>query len=197
MRTEIKKLHEELGVTMVYVTHDQIEAMTLATKIIVLKDGKTQQIGSPAEIYHKPDNVFVADFMGSPSINLLDAYVTPNDEWMTVELHNRGGDKIILKHPNRLKHIKKRCQVVLGIRPEHISDVENAGSTQQSMGPCTIDVVEPAGADTYIITELCGKAVTARLNANKFIQTGSKVPLYVDLSNACFFDKETGESRTV
>ncbi|WP_424946345.1 ABC transporter ATP-binding protein [Candidatus Spongiihabitans sp.] len=193
MRTEIKKLHEDLGTTMVYVTHDQIEAMTLATKIVVMKDGETQQIGTPAEIYHKPHNVFVADFMGAPSINLLDAYVTPDDAWMTVELHNRAGEKIILRHPNRLKYIKKRCHVILGIRPEHISDVENTDSTQHGVGRCDIDVVEPAGADTYILTELCGKTVTARLNANKSIQAGSQAQLYFDLSNASFFDKKTGE----
>ncbi|MDG2404152.1 MAG: ATP-binding cassette domain-containing protein, partial [Paracoccaceae bacterium] len=119
MRTEIKKLHQSLGASMVYVTHDQIEAMTLATKIVVMKGGAIQQIGTPAEIYNKPANLFVADFMGSPAMNLVPASVTKTSQGYDITIMREGDEPLVLCDT---KARDLPSSVMLGLRPENISD---------------------------------------------------------------------------
>ncbi|WSG97095.1 ABC transporter ATP-binding protein [Rhizobium johnstonii] len=195
MRTEIKRLHQRMGTTFVYVTHDQIEAMTLATKIAVLKDGVLQQFGTPAEIYNSPSNIFVADFMGSPAMNLLNA---------TVE-NGAGGLEVSLERPNaaplRLPVISGNDgltaytgkQVIFGIRPEALTDPDGADRKARSLteGDCLIEVVEPAGSDTFAVTKLGGKSVVARLRADTGIAPGQNTRLAFNLDKAVFFDPET------
>ena len=127
MRTEIKRLHASTGTTIVYVTHDQIEAMTLATKIAVLKDGVLQQVGTPAEIYNPPANLFVADFMGSPSMNLLKARVARENGRAVLKLVQTGAKEVTLAPPRiTAAPLQDGRDLILGIRPEAITDRDGA-----------------------------------------------------------------------
>ncbi|MDE0030960.1 MAG: sn-glycerol-3-phosphate ABC transporter ATP-binding protein UgpC [Deltaproteobacteria bacterium] len=190
MRLEIKKLHHDLGATMVYVTHDQIEAMTLATKIVVLKDGVVQQIGSPAEIYGRPANLFVADFMGSPAMNLIPARTSRDGNGRRIEIERAGASPFVLidSHRDDLPE-----EVVLGLRPEDIVEAGFRAGEDVQTAECLIDMVEPAGADTFVVTLLGGKQVTARLHSETQAQPGSTLNLAFDLGRVSYFSPDTGE----
>ncbi|KUJ78873.1 ABC transporter ATP-binding protein [Ruegeria profundi] len=190
MRTEIKKLHQTLDASIVYVTHDQIEAMTLATKIVVLKGGVVQQIGTPAEIYNNPANLFVADFMGSPAMNLIPAQATKNGSGTEIAIARETGDTLVLKDTRDLSLPK---DVILGLRPEDIAEAGFRAGAGVQEAACLVDMVEPAGADTYVVSELGGKQVTARLHAETSAQAGEMLNLAFDMSKVSYFAKETGE----
>ena len=190
MRLEIKKLHHDLGATMVYVTHDQIEAMTLATNIVVLKDGTVQQIGSPAEIYQRPANLFVADFMGNPAMNLIPVKASQTGSTTKVQINRAAGESIELvdSYNRGLPE-----EVILGIRPEDIAEANfRTGENVQEMD-CLIEIVEPAGADTFVVSWLGGKQVTARLHSETKAQPGATLGLSFDFSKASYFSPATGE----
>jgi multiple sugar transport system ATP-binding protein len=193
MRTEIKRLHARIKTTIVYVTHDQIEAMTLASKIAVLKDGILQQAGTPAEIYNFPANMFVADFMGSPAMNLLSATVQGTAGALRLELAQRDGQPIVI--PLHDNHLADRLgqTVIFGIRPEAITDPEGADRLSRHLveADCLIEVVEPAGADTFAITYLGGKETVARLRADTKTTAGHASRLAFNLDRAVFFDPTT------
>ena len=193
MRTEIKRLHHRIKTTIVYVTHDQIEAMTLATKIAVLKDGVLQQAGTPAEIYNAPANMFVADFMGSPAMNLLSATVAGNPGALRLELAQREGAPIVipLQDTRLASHLGQT--VIFGIRPEAITDPDGADrlSRQLVEADCMIEVIEPAGADTFAITHLGTKETVARLRADTKTAPGQVSRLAFNLDRAVFFDPKT------
>lgn len=195
MRTEIKRLHNRMKTTIVYVTHDQIEAMTLATKIAVLKDGVLQQFGTPAEIYNNPSNMFVADFMGSPAMNLLTVAVEKNGTDYAISLDRGDGQALTLPLKNAPQKLGDYVgkQVVFGIRPEALTDPDgadrNAGAVVE--GDCLIDVVEPAGSDTFAVTRLGGKHVVARLRADARIAAGQASRLAFNLDKSVFFDPTT------
>ncbi|CAN7464353.1 ABC transporter ATP-binding protein [Brucella pseudogrignonensis] len=195
MRTEIKRLHHRMKTTIVYVTHDQIEAMTLATKIAVLKDGILQQFGTPAEIYNNPANMFVADFMGSPAMNLLKANVEKNGSEFAITLTQGEGEalKLPLKvSPETLGDFVGQ-EVIFGIRPEALTDPDGADRNASSVveGDCLIDVVEPAGSDTFAVTRIGGKQVVARLRADARISAGQRSRLAFNLDKAVFLDPKT------
>ncbi|EPX80273.1 ABC transporter ATP-binding protein [Litoreibacter arenae] len=190
MRTEIKALHQNLGASMVYVTHDQIEAMTLATKIVVMKGGIIQQIGSPAEIYNRPANLFVADFMGSPAMNLIPAKTRRDNGGTVIEIARKEGDPIVLTDP---KNADLPEDVILGVRPEDIADPASRTRDDAQVAECVIDIVEPAGADTYVVMQLGGKHVTARLHAETTAKAGVAQPLAFDLGKVSYFAPETGQ----
>ncbi len=189
MRSEIKKLHLNLGASMVYVTHDQIEAMTLATKIVVLKGGVVQQIGSPTQIYNRPANLFVADFMGSPAMNLIPARAHKNGSGTKIEITRDTGEPLVLSDPNS----DLPSDVILGLRPEDIAEAGFRAGEGVQEARCLIDMVEPAGADTYVVSTLGGKQVTARLHAETKAQPGQPLNLAFDLSKVSYFAPETGE----
>jgi len=193
MRTEIKRMHQALGTTIVYVTHDQIEAMTLGTRIAVLKDGIVQQYGTPAEIYNDPANLFVADFMGSPAMNLIPATVRGN----AVEMARAGEAPLVLDFKQLPDDVVARDgrEVIVGIRPEAITDADSRAAMragQQVTASCKIDVVEPAGADIYAITSLGGKEVVTRLHQDWFGQVNQHAELVFNLEKVVFFDRESG-----
>jgi multiple sugar transport system ATP-binding protein len=192
MRTEIKRLHQSMKRTIVYVTHDQIEAMTLATKIAVLKDGVLQQFGSPAEIYNRPANMFVADFMGSPAMNLIPAEIARQGNDTRLKVGQRSGEALSIalgEAGTRLKPGK----VVFGIRPEAVTDPDGADRTSRNVveAPCLIEVVEPAGSDTFAVTNLGGKEAVVRLRADAKVSPGQTTMLAFNLDKAVFFDPET------
>ena len=197
MRTEIKRLHQRLGSTIIYVTHDQVEAMTLATKIAVLKDGCIQQFDTPYEIYNNPSNMFVANFMGAPAMNLIEGIVVMKNKDIEFEMKNNKGDVISLPIDG-VKGLENYISktVIFGIRPESINDLELSGKKSNKKlveKAVEIDVVEPAGSDTYAIVEFGGKQVVTRLNGNSVVAAGEKVKLTFNLSQAVFFDIDTEE----
>lgn len=192
MRTEIKKLHQTLNASIVYVTHDQIEAMTLATQIVVMKGGVIQQIGTPAEIYKRPANMFVADFMGSPSMNLIPARATPEATTIKIEISRPGNTPLTLTACRNISTLGAPQDIILGLRPEDITISGTADNKGNQVANCLIDVVEPAGADTYVVTQLGGKQVTARLRADTEVYAGEPLGLVFDLSKASYFEAGSG-----
>jgi len=185
LRGEIKRLHERLKASIVYVTHDQIEAMTLGTRIVVLNQGLVQQIGTPEEVFDQPANLFVADFMGSPPMNLIPATLVPDGVGAILKLND--GNQLTL--PALTSALAKRGagEVIVGLRPEAFALAD--GETGVSI---TAQLVESSGSDTFLTTELGGKAVTARLPGRTKVSTDGKIRLAVDTSRACFFDPATG-----
>jgi len=196
MRTEIKKLHQRLGTTVVYVTHDQIEAMTLATRIAVMRHGEIQQLGTPREIYDRPANTFVASFMGSPPMNLIPArLVNGGGSGYGVSVRRPDGQDLELALPEAngayARYVGR--EVLLGLRPECISDPQslNGASNAIQQAECRIEVVEPTGPDVVAIIEMGGREVTARLRADAEARPGERTQLAIDMSKAVLFDTET------
>src|SRR5437868_4962751 len=195
MRTEIKRLHQSMKRTIVYVTHDQIEAMTLATRIAVLKDGVLQQFGTPAEIYNQPANMFVADFMGSPAMNLIPAEIARDGTGLRLLLSQRSGEPLSLDlngAPAKLA-AHNTVKIIFGIRPEAVTDPDGADRSARNVveAPCAIEVVEPAGSDTFAVTYLGGKETVVRLRADAKVSVGQTARLAFNLDKAVFFDPET------
>jgi multiple sugar transport system ATP-binding protein len=192
MRTEIKKLHQRLGATIVYVTHDQIEAMTLATRIAVMKGGVLQQLGTPAEVYNTPANTFVATFMGSPSMNLIPARIQRANGGLHLEV-GEGQKAIHLALPPQPAAVDRYVgkTVLAGLRPEAIGvENERAASALRTV-PVTISVLEPTGPDTLAVLDLGGMEVSARLGADMPHVSGEQCELRVDLSKLVLFDADT------
>ena len=186
MRTEMKKLHKRLGQTIVYVTHDQVEAMTLSDRIVVMNGGVIQQFADPDTIYQKPANTFVAGFMGSPSMNFLEVSVVGQAADLAIEYAGMRwalGDN----HPELARHIGGK--VTLGARPEHFYLPETeAGAT---FG-VRVDVVEPTGPDTMVVFTLAEQSLVAVLPAKTRPQEDAEIQLGLHLEEAYFFDVETG-----
>ncbi|WP_287439966.1 sn-glycerol-3-phosphate ABC transporter ATP-binding protein UgpC [Reinekea sp.] len=190
MRTEIKKLHEKLKTTIVYVTHDQIEAMTLSTRIAVMFKGHVQQLGTPKQIYDAPVNLYVATFMGSPSMNLLPVDVVDGPEGSQFDL------KIDAQTTQTIQLKGRRLPAghyTMGLRPEHITDPESADvqNGEFLMIESQVEVVEPAGADTFVITSLQGVAVNARMRGDIEVATGDITKFALDIRRLHFFNAET------
>ncbi len=197
MRTEISKLHNKLKTTFIYVTHDQTEAMTMATRIVVMKDGLIQQIDSPTRLYDLPDNVFVAGFIGSPQMNFINARLEEDqDKKMYVEFGTE-------RRPYRFYLPKSKTnqrgitdflnkQVVLGIRPEHISDdPEVVAAAEDGILECDVEVTEMMGVETYLYLTFAGNNLTARVKPTSKTREGDKVKIALDLDKMHIFDKET------
>ena len=195
MRTEIKKLHQKLKTTIVYVTHDQIEAMTLSTRIAVMNKGYVQQLGTPKEIYDTPSNVFVATFMGSPAMNIVPAKVVVANGVPHAEVLSADGKPIRLKfsQPNLKEWDGKG--LLLGIRPETITDPEGADRKSANIVSMKnlVGVTEPAGSDTFVTMALGGKDIVARMRADCEVHTGQQFDFAVNMEKAVAFDPQTEE----
>ena len=193
MRTEIKKLHQKLGTTIVYVTHDQIEALTLSTRIAVMFGGHVQQLGTPKEIYDNPANMFVAGFMGSPSMNLFPAKVKVEGGKAVAHVALADGGTAALPFPGDQMADHDGRDIILGIRPEAITDELGADRSSEAVHVvrARVEVTEPAGSDTYVVAELGGKEVTARFRADVEVKPGDTFPFAVNMEKAVAFDPET------
>jgi multiple sugar transport system ATP-binding protein len=195
MRVEIKRLHQRTGATIVYVTHDQIEAMTLATRIAVLKDGELQQVGTPHQVYNTPANLFVADFMGSPSMNLLEGKVAKANGSASIVIDRGGSEPIAFAAPMSADpgKLANGAKVIFGIRPEAVSDLEGADRNSKSIATfdSVVDIVEPAGSDTFVVTSVAGKEVTARMRADSDVRAGQSHAFAFNLDKAVLFDPAT------
>ena len=184
MRLEIAKLHNDLGSTMIYVTHDQTEAMTLADKIVVLRAGIIEQVGSPLELYDNPDNEFVAGFIGSPRMNFVDAEVTSTKKGSAkVAIESLGNIKIDVATRDRTPD--KGEKVKVGIRPEHFIDA--SGAKHKFKAPTT--VVEQLGGNSYLYLNLGnGNQLTVEQKGHSSVQDGQMATIGVDPSTAMLFD---------
>lgn len=191
MRAEIAKLHRRLQTTTIYVTHDQTEAMTMATRLVVMKDGVIQQVGSPKEVYEKPENVFVGGFIGSPAMNFFHGKLV-NGKFT-------AGNSAIEVPEGKLKVLREQGyegkEIIMGVRPEDIHDepvfIEASPGSKISV---QIDVSELTGAETMIYSSFAGQDFVARVDSRTDIQPGDKLDMAFDMNKAHFFDKET-ESR--
>ncbi|GGD32185.1 ABC transporter ATP-binding protein [Aureimonas glaciei] len=186
LRVEIKLLHRQLGNTMIYVTHDQIEALTLADRIAVMKNGVIQQLAPPIEVYQKPVNRFVAGFIGSPPMNFFDGRFSPAGKAIVL-----GNETVSLApYPFRAT-LEAGREVTLGVRPEHITLGEAPPRSFAATG--TIDLVEPMGADTLLWTKFGGHPLTIRVDGEKSFRHGQPITFSFDPSRASLFDRASGE----
>jgi hypothetical protein len=192
MRIEISKLHQRLGATIIYVTHDQTEAMTLGTRIVVMKDGIVQQVDTPQNLYNKPCNQFVAGFIGSPQMNFLDAEVEVkgNDVFLNVENYTLkvpvGKAKALIDGGYNKK------TVILGVRPEDIHDSEVfIASSPDTVIESDIKVYELLGAEVFLYFDIAGTQMTARVNPRTKLRTGDHAVFAIDMDKIHLFNKET------
>ena len=185
MRIEIKKLHQEVRTTVIYVTHDQIEAMTLADRIVVMRSGRVEQIGAPDDVYNQPANLFVAGFIGAPRMNHIPARLADGGE-RAVEIE--GGLRLSL--PHTMGDLSQRAgqKVVLGLRPEAFGPAADGKPADLE---AEIHLVEPLGSDTLVFFELGGAEAVARLPPAKDLRGGAKVGLTIDPERMHLFDAET------
>ncbi len=192
MRGELTKLHRNLGSTTIYVTHDQIEAMTMASRIVVMRDGRIQQVGTPQEIYEHPANVFVGGFIGTPPMNFIHGKVSADGKFTSSE-----GNYSVMVPKDKLAVLKKEeyldKNLILGVRPEEIYDEFAAkyAELKDSQLTITVDVAELLGADTNIYATLDGDAIIASVPARDDISKGSQTSLAFDMAHCHFFDEET------
>ena len=194
MRTEIKKLYQRLGKTTIYVTHDQVEAMTLASRIAVMHQGTVQQFAEPRTVYDRPANMFVAGFMGSPPMNFLPAQI-PVSGPAAVALAESEGQAARLPLPDEIAiRVGAGRRVVLGIRPENLTRYDHRRVEEQPyLGTidAPVEVVEPTGAETIAVVRIGSREVIARFEPNAAPAVGERVTLGVDMAKACLFDPET------
>ncbi len=199
MRTEIKLLHQRLGTTIVYVTHDQIEAMTLGDKIAVMKAGEVMQFGTPQEIYDQPVNMFVAGFMGSPPMNFIPCKVQHQvgGYGIDVESHGQHHFLALAGGDDKLKAWLGR-DVILGLRPEKISHPGESHQASHAMTKISamVDIVEPTGPDTLIVVKLNGKEIVCRVHPKYAKAPGETIELGIDLTHCVAFDPSS-EQRII
>ncbi len=196
MRIEIAKLHQRLGTTIIYVTHDQTEAMTLGDRIVVMKDGVIQQVDTPQNLYEKPANLFVAGFMGSPQMNFLDAEVEIAGENASLKV---GGKAIPLPPAKAKKLIDGGYggkTVTFGIRPEDVYDSEMFIETAKCVFESNIKVYELLGAEVYLYFDLDEFPITARVDSRTTARPGDTVKFAFDVEKIHVFDKETEQTIT-
>ncbi|WP_188206768.1 ABC transporter ATP-binding protein [Alkalibacillus aidingensis] len=190
MRTEIQKLHQRLQTTTIYVTHDQTEAMTMATRLVVMKDGVVQQVGSPKEVFDNPNNVFVGGFIGSPAMNFFNGTIEDG----SVQI----ADEKIAIPEGRMKVLRDQGYVgkdiILGVRPEDIHDEPVfIDSAKDAAFDAEIEVAELMGSESYLYSRIGDQEFIARVDARSTISPGDQVKLALDMNKAHFFDTETEE----
>jgi multiple sugar transport system ATP-binding protein len=191
MRSEISRLHGQLGSTMIYVTHDQVEAMTMGDRICVMKDGVIMQVADPLTLYRKPENLFVAGFIGSPPMNLLRGKIQKKDSGLVfTESAEQNAISIPIKgplEPLAAKYIDK--PIVLGVRPEHITEESKNGTRV----PVTsaVDIAEPMGSESLVYMKAGGGNFIAKIHGEKLFHQGQPLTVYVDTDKVLIFDPET------
>ena len=202
MRTELSKLHQRLGTTFIYVTHDQTEAMTMGTRIVVMKEGILQQVDTPTTLYNKPCNVFVAGFIGSPQMNFIEAKIREEKgtyyvEFGSEDTKTRAGVKYKVKLPESknyrdclVPYIDK--DVIMGIRPEHVHDEDNfLEKFPEGIVEATVDVTEMMGAETYLYMTCEGQGINARVDPSSTSRSGDVIKIAIDPTKIHIFDKDT------
>jgi multiple sugar transport system ATP-binding protein len=182
MRTEIRELHQRLKSTSIYVTHDQIEAMTMADKIVVMRDGHIEQSGAPLDVYDRPDNLFVAGFIGSPAMNLVQGAIRRSGE--RAQVVTADGAALPLASAAAAPDGTK---VVYGIRPDHLALANGSGALE-----IEVAVVEPTGAETLVVGKLGGAVIQAAFRERHSFKPGQRVPMMPMLDKVHLFDAGSG-----
>jgi multiple sugar transport system ATP-binding protein len=190
MRGEIKRLHQEIAATMIYVTHDQIEAMTLADRIVLLREGQIEQQGPPLDLFERPATQFVAGFLGSPKMNFLTGRLERGADGACIDL-GEGAPKLALPR-GRDPMAADGAEVILGLRPEHIERVA-AGPPAEGLVrvEATIELIQPTGSRSYATFRLAGQAVIAELQAHDVSRPGERISVAINLWRAALFDPVT------
>jgi multiple sugar transport system ATP-binding protein len=191
MRSEISKLHAQLGSTMIYVTHDQVEAMTMGDRICVMRDGNIMQVADPLTLYRQPDNLFVAGFIGSPPMNLIKGKVQKRDGGLFfVETAEKNGLTIPLQ--GRLETLASKYvdkDIVFGVRPEHLSDqVKDSGHLPVTS---TIEISEPMGSESLVYLKAGTGNLIARIHGEHLFHLGEQVTVQINLDKLSLFDAAT------
>jgi multiple sugar transport system ATP-binding protein len=193
MRTEMKRVHQKVRTTTIYVTHDQVEAMTLADRVVVMHAGLIEQVGAPNDLYHAPATKFVAGFIGSPAMNLVPCRL----EEAGVGLRIRLGDSIVFPVPDsrtaRYRPYIGRAALLFGLRPEHILEQRPHTDANQHAFEVALEVTEPMGMDTLVYFPINGVEVCGRVSPNAGARAGARMRLVADLDNMHLIDDETGK----
>jgi multiple sugar transport system ATP-binding protein len=198
MRTEIKRLHQRLGTTIVYVTHDQIEAMTLATRIAVMKDGEVLQLADPQTVYESPANMFVAGFIGSPSTKFAKATIVKTGGALVARIDGVANPAGYIDMPVVESEALKPFvghEVFVGIRPESLTDPQRFDEDEHNatfLFDCQVEVVEPTGADVLTFISLAGSDIVARVRPGKAVHAGQSMQFMLDLAKVNLFDPASG-----
>lgn len=191
MRAEISRLHARLKTTMIYVTHDQVEAMTMGDRICVMRDGVIMQVADPLELYRAPKNLFVAGFIGSPPMNLLPGKIQRHDHDLCF-VEDGGEESLVVPLHGRIERLAERCldrKIVFGVRPEHLS-AATADSVQAPV-MFTVELAEQMGAESVIYLKTNSRSLTARIFGEHHYQPGEKFTAHINLEKAHLFDAET------
>jgi multiple sugar transport system ATP-binding protein len=191
MRTEIKRVHQKVPVTTVYVTHDQVEAMTLADRVVVMNKGRIEQVGAPQQLYHSPKTKFVAGFIGSPAMNFIPCRLEDNGGHIMVQLPGGLAFPVPQDRTDRYRPHVANGNLLLGLRPEHIVDAR--GDSEPGVAPfnVTLDVTEPMGMETLVYFSIDGATVCGRVNPSAGARDGQPMRLAADLNNMHLIDGQT------
>jgi multiple sugar transport system ATP-binding protein len=192
MRAEIAKLHKRLGATFIYVTHDQIEAMTMADRIVVMKDGHIQQVDTPQNLYDHPVNMFVAGFIGAPQMNMLPAVIVKTESGFAARFDGLDLPLPLSRDADRIAAYEGR-QVMLGLRPENFHEIAPSDIPPENTAPieAMVELTEPMGSEVHLGLKRAGRSLTAKVSPRCKAVEGQSVALTVDMSNAHLFDPET------
>ncbi len=192
MRTEIKKVHQKVRTTTVYVTHDQVEAMTLADRVVVMNAGLIEQVGSPNELYHHPRTRFVAGFIGSPAMNFVPCRLEEASGGLRILLPGGHGFAVPAERTDRYRQYAGNADLVFGLRPEHITETHRNVEPNQESFEVTLEVTEPMGMETLVYFQLDGAEVCGRVNPAAGAQDGQPMTLLADLNHMHLIDGKSG-----
>jgi multiple sugar transport system ATP-binding protein len=192
MRTEIKKVHQKVRTTTVYVTHDQVEAMTLADRVVVMNHGLIEQVGPPNELYHAPKTHFVAGFIGSPAMNFVPARVESNGSGLAIRVTDQLAFPVPEARRGRYQAYAGKNGMLLGLRPEHITEARSHLEAGQVPFDAALEVTEPMGMETLVYFHVNGTQVCGRVNPNAGAKDGAPLRLAADLNNMHLIDEQTG-----
>ncbi len=192
MRIEIKKVHQKVRTTTVYVTHDQVEAMTLADRVVVMNQGRIEQVGPPSELYHFPKTRFVAGFIGSPAMNFIPARVEANGDALTVRLGESLALPVPAERVARYRPLVGRDKLSIGLRPEHLTEARAQMEPGTAPFTANIDVTEPMGMETFVYFKIANSDVCGRVNPKAGAMDGAPLKMAADLSNMHMIDEATG-----
>ena len=190
MRTEIKRVHQKVKTTTIYVTHDQVEAMTLADRVVVMNGGRIEQIGRPQDLYHRPKSRFVAGFIGSPAMNFLPARLQSNGDGLLLRLAPELAFPVPPTHTARYQPSVGK-DLILGLRPEHITEPRGEGREPRCEFAMTLDVIEPMGMETMVFFTVNGTEVCARVEPSAASAPGQPMRLYANLNHMHLIDPAT------
>ncbi len=191
MRTEIKRVHQKVRTTTVYVTHDQVEAMTLADRVVVMNRGKIEQIGAPNHLYHSPTTRFVAGFIGSPAMNFIPCKLEAAGEGLQVRLSDKIAFAVPADRTERYRGAVGK-PLTFGLRPEHITEPRGADPDRRSVFSVMLDVIEPMGMETMVFFTVAGPEICARVEPTSVPGQGHLMRLYANLNHMHLIDPDTG-----